>query len=167
MSTIARYINKLAELQEQLVEAEAKYQAALGRVTAIQQSEGVGQFMYVPAGGVPIQLTVPPEAYRTMLDDLTKASVNSAVLHIAGLWGAVGSLAAEVNDYIAAAEAKAGVAAAEASQPTATVVFADAGLQPICDTTAVASVAGVQGQLPQLGVTVAVPPRVRRIPGGG
>jgi len=41
MSTIARYINRLAELQEQLVEAEAKYQAALGRVTAIQQSDGV------------------------------------------------------------------------------------------------------------------------------
>lgn len=167
MSTIARYINRLAELQEQLVEAEAKYQAALGRVTAIQQSDGVGQFMYVPAGGVPIQLAVPPEAYKTMLDDLTKASVNSAVSHIAGLWMAVGGLATEVNDYIAAAEAKAGVAAAEAAQPTATVGFADTGLQTMCDNTAVASVAGTQGQLPQIGGTVALPPRVRRIPGGG
>lgn len=161
MSVNARYINRLAELQSQLVEAETQYQAALSRVTAIQQSDGVGQFMYVPAGGSPIQLAVPPEAYKTMLDDLTKASVNSAVLRIAGLWGAVGSLAAEVNDYIAAAEEKAGVAV---TQPTSTSGVTDAGLTTMCDNTAVDSVtrAAVSPE-----VTVPLPPRVRRIPGGG
>ena len=163
MSLIARYINRLVELQEQLTEAEVQYQAALGKVMAIQQSAGVGQFMYVPAGGVPIQLAVPPEAYKPMLDEMTKASVNSAVLHIAGLWGAVGTLAAEVNDYIAAAEAKAGVAATDMSQKIDTSGFADAGLTTMCDNTAVDT-----GAKPPVAteVTIPLPPRVRRMPGG-
>lgn len=162
MSVIARYINRLDELQSQLVEAETEYQSALGKVREIQQAEGVGQFMYVPAGGSPIQLAVPPSSYKTMLDELTKSSVNSAVLRIAGLWGAVGSLAAEVNDYIADAEAKAGLAAA-ATQKIDTSGFADAGLTTLCDNTAVDT--GVKPAVPPE-VTVPLPPRVRRLPGG-
>lgn len=160
---IARYINRLAELQEQLIAAETQYQSALGKVTAIQQSDGVGQFMYVPAGGVPIQLAVPPEAYKAMLDDLTKASVNSSVLHIARLWDAVGALSGEVCAYIANAEAKAGVAVA-ATQKIDTTGFADAGLATMCDNTAV-DTGAKPAATPEL--TVALPPRVRRIPGGG
>lgn len=164
MSVNARYINRLAELQSQLVEAETQYQAALGRVTAIQQSDGVGQFMYVPAGGSPIQLVVPPAAYKTMLDELTKASVNSAVLRISGLWDAVGGLVAEVGAYIANAEAKAGVAMVSATQKIDTSGVTDAGLTTMCDNTAVDSAtrAAVSPE-----VTVPLPPRVRRIPGGG
>lgn len=162
MSVIARYINKLAELQDQLTEAEVQYQAALGKVTAIQHSEGVGQFMYVPAGGVPIQLAVPPEAYKAMLDDLTKASVNSSVLHIARLWDAVRTLANEVCEYIANAEAKAGVAGTVAVPKIDTSGFVP-GLAAMCDNTAVDSGARTAAS-PE--VTVPLPPRVRRIPGG-
>ena len=151
---------RLDELQSQLVAAETEYQAALGKVREIQQADGVGQFMYVPAGGSPIQLAVPPAAYRAMLDELTKSSVNSAVLRIAGLWDAVGTLAAEVGDYIANAEAKAGVVA---TQKPDTSGFADAGLTTMCDNTAVESVARVTAPTE---VTVPLPPRVRRIPGG-
>lgn len=160
MSVIARYINRLDEMQSQLVAAETEYQSALGKVREIQQAEGVGQLMYVPAGGSPIHLAVPQAAYKPMLDELTKASVNSAVLRIAGLWEAVGALAAEVGDYIANAEAKAGVVA---TQPPDMTGFADAGLTVMCDNTAVESATKIAATQE---VTVPLPPRVRRIPGG-
>lgn len=167
MSTVARYINRLAELQSQLTEAELQYQAAMGRVAAIQQSEGVGQFMYIPAGGAPIQLDVPPAAYKAMLDDLTKASVNSAVLHIARLWDAVGALASEVGAYIASAEAKAGVSVATPAQQVFTSGVADGGPVIMRDNTAVDSGADVMSHPSQPSGTVAIPHRVRRISGGG
>ncbi len=160
MSVMARYITRLSELHDQLSEAEAQYQAAIAKVAAIQQSAGVGQLMYVPAGGSPIQLSVPPEAYKSLLDDMTRASVNSAVSHMAALWVAVGSLTTEVAEYIANAEARAGVAAA--SQPTQTAITSE-GFAAMCDNTAV-SVPAIVGTPPE--VTIPLPPRVRRIPGG-
>lgn len=166
MSTMSRYITRLGELQEQLYEAETQYQAALAKVAAIQQSDGVGQLMYVPAGGSPIQLTLPPEAYKPLLEDMTRASVNSAVSRMTAMWGAVGNLAAEVAAYIASAEAKAGVVGT--SQPKQHVVTSE-GFAALCDNTAVNSqavpeVAATPTVSPD--ITVALPPRVRRIPGG-
>ncbi len=160
MSVMVRYITRLSELHDQLSAAETQYQAALAKVAAIQQSAGVGQLMYVPAGGSPIQLAVPPEAYKSLLDDMTRASVNSAVAHMAALWAAVGSLSAEVAAYIANAEEKAGVAATH--QPTQPTVTSE-GFAAMCDNTAV-NIPAVVGTPPE--VTVPLPPRVRRIPGG-
>lgn len=161
MSVMVRYITRLSELHDQLSEAETQYQAAIAKVAAIQQSAGVGQLMYVPAGGSPIQLSVPPEAYKSLLDDMTRASVNSAVSHMSALWAAVGSLTTEVAEYIANAEARAGVAAVatQATQPAIT----SEGFAAMCDNTAVNIPAAV-GAPPE--VTVPLPPRVRRVPGG-
>ena len=166
MSVMARYITRLSELHDQLSEAEAQYQAAIAKVAAIQQSAGVGQLMYVPAGGSPIQLTVPPEAYKALLDDMTRASVNSGVSRMAALWAAVGSLSAEVAAYIANAEAKAGVVVAN---PPSQHVVTSEGFAAMCDNTAVnipaVTGAGAPPATPPE-ITVPLPPRVRRIPGG-
>lgn len=161
MSVMARYITRLSELQDQLREAELQYQASLAKAAAIQQSAGVGQLMYVPAGGSPIQLAVPPEAYKSLLDDMTRSSVNSAVGHIAALWAAIGSLSAEVAAYITNAEEKAGVAVV-VHQPTQTAITSE-GFAAVCDNTAVSipAIANTPSE-----VTVPLPPRVRRIPGG-
>lgn len=157
MSTMVRYIDSMTQLMDQLREVESQYQTAVQHVAEIQSSDGAGQLMYVPAGGAPISLSVTPEGYKTLLEDMTKTNVNTAVLRMAQLWNAANNVAVEAAEHIANAQAKAGVAAAVAvvksQQPSERAV--------------VSVTTNPQEQVRQPGTTTPLPPRVRRIPGGG